>query len=231
MTDILAPRASGAAPAAAGPGPAAPGPTAPTGGGRAVADADFETFLSLLTAQMRNQDPLKPMESTEFVAQLASFSAVEQQITTNERLQSVLDALDGEAGAGLSAWIGLEAETAAALRHDGGPLAFSVSPVAGATEATLRVRAADGRLLGLVPVDPSAERVTWDGRIDGVAAPAGTRSFEIAYSGPGGSLGSRDALRVVRLADLRFGEEGPRFGLAGGGEAAPADLVSLRPPA
>ncbi len=48
---------------------------------------DFETFLKLLTTQMRNQDPLKPMDSTEFVAQLASFSAVEQQIRANDRLR------------------------------------------------------------------------------------------------------------------------------------------------
>ena len=64
---------------------------------------DFETFLSLLTAQLRNQDPLKPMESTEFVAQLASFSAVEQQVRTNDRLDELAksDRLESRRVAGL----------------------------------------------------------------------------------------------------------------------------------
>ena len=46
-------------------------------------EANFDTFLSLLTAQLRNQDPLEPVNSTDFVAQLAQFSAVEQQVQSN----------------------------------------------------------------------------------------------------------------------------------------------------
>ena len=68
----------------------------------AAITGDFETFLTLLTTQMRNQDPLKPMDSTEFVAQLASFSAVEQQIRANDRLQGILDVLSGGSPAGLA---------------------------------------------------------------------------------------------------------------------------------
>ncbi len=49
-------------------------------------EQDFQTFLKLLTAQMRNQDPLEPLDATQFVAQLASFSSVEQQIETNAKL-------------------------------------------------------------------------------------------------------------------------------------------------
>lgn len=43
-------------------------------------NGDFETFLRLLTTQLQNQDPLDPTNSTEFVAQLANFSSVEQQV-------------------------------------------------------------------------------------------------------------------------------------------------------
>ena len=55
---------------------------------------DFNTFLKLLTTQLENQDPLQPMDSTEFIAQLASFSSVEQQIGTNTRLDEMLS-VDG----------------------------------------------------------------------------------------------------------------------------------------
>ena len=57
------------------------------------AAADYESFLTLLTAQLKNQDPLKPLESTEFVAQLASFSAVEQQVRTNDSLTAIQELL------------------------------------------------------------------------------------------------------------------------------------------
>ncbi len=45
-----------------------------------------EEFLQLLVAQLRNQDPMNPMESQEFAAQLAQFSSVEQLINVNENL-------------------------------------------------------------------------------------------------------------------------------------------------
>lgn len=53
-------------------------------------DTDFDTFIKLLVAQMNNQDPTNPMDSTEFVAQLASFSVVEQTIKTNDKLDQIL---------------------------------------------------------------------------------------------------------------------------------------------
>ena len=56
-----------------------------------AASVDYDAFLQLLVAEMQNQDPTKPMESTEYVAQLASFSNVEQQIQTNEKLDNLLN--------------------------------------------------------------------------------------------------------------------------------------------
>lgn len=51
---------------------------------------DYEAFLRLLVEQMKNQDPLEPVSDTEYVAQLATFSNVEQNIITNERLLSLI---------------------------------------------------------------------------------------------------------------------------------------------
>lgn len=53
---------------------------------------DYQTFLRLLVAEMQNQDPTKPMESTEYIAQLASFSNVEQSIQLNSKLDQLLGA-------------------------------------------------------------------------------------------------------------------------------------------
>lgn len=51
---------------------------------------DYNNFLRLLVAQLQNQDPTNPQDPTAFVSQLASFSAVEQQVNTNSKLDALL---------------------------------------------------------------------------------------------------------------------------------------------
>lgn len=53
---------------------------------------DYNSFLKLLVAQMKNQDPTSPMESTDYVAQLATFSQVEQSVQVNAKLDQILQA-------------------------------------------------------------------------------------------------------------------------------------------
>src|SRR5688572_32958323 len=51
---------------------------------------DYTDFLTLLTAQLKNQDPLSPMDATQFTQQLVQFSAVEQQINGNKKLDQLI---------------------------------------------------------------------------------------------------------------------------------------------
>ena len=51
---------------------------------------DYQSFLKLLVAQMKNQDPTKPMDGTQYVAQLAQFSNVEQATLMNKKLDQIL---------------------------------------------------------------------------------------------------------------------------------------------
>jgi len=53
---------------------------------------DYQSFLRLLVAEMKNQDPTNPMDSTQYVAQLAAFSQVEQSVQTNSKLDQLLQA-------------------------------------------------------------------------------------------------------------------------------------------
>lgn len=54
------------------------------------ATLDYDSFLTLLIAQMKNQDPTEPMKASEQIAQLATFSQVEQTVQTNKNLESML---------------------------------------------------------------------------------------------------------------------------------------------
>jgi flagellar basal-body rod modification protein FlgD len=66
--------------------------TVPVPGSAAAATLDYNSFLRLLVAEMKNQDPTKPNDSTQYMAQLASFSNVEQAIKTNNKLDALLTA-------------------------------------------------------------------------------------------------------------------------------------------
>ena len=64
------------------------GYTPPTNASKS--SVDYQSFLKLLIAQMKNQDPTSPMESTEYVAQIAAFSQVEQSVQMNQKLDQML---------------------------------------------------------------------------------------------------------------------------------------------
>jgi flagellar hook assembly protein FlgD len=51
--------------------------------------ADFETFLKMLTAQIQNQDPMNPIDSSDYATQLATFSSVKQQVLANSYLENI----------------------------------------------------------------------------------------------------------------------------------------------
>ena len=89
---------------------------------RAAISADFETFLRMLTVQMENQDPLNPVESTDFAVQLATFSNVEQQVQTNDLLRELQSQLGGSGIGQIADWVGKEVRSASAVTLNGSPL-------------------------------------------------------------------------------------------------------------
>ncbi|MEM7295411.1 MAG: flagellar hook capping FlgD N-terminal domain-containing protein [Pseudomonadota bacterium] len=95
--------------------------TAPTetDTGSGTLSSDFDTFLQLLTAQLRNQDPLAPADSTEWVSQLADFATVEQQTITNNLLREQNASATESSLNELANWIDRSVATKGALRYDG----------------------------------------------------------------------------------------------------------------
>lgn len=84
-------------------------PTTATQTAAQKASLDYSSFLKLLIAQLQNQDPMQPMDSSDYVAQLATFSQVEQSIQSNDRLSELLtSSLISQAGS----IVGLQIESA-----------------------------------------------------------------------------------------------------------------------
>ncbi len=72
---------------------------------------NFDTFLTLLTAQLKNQDPLEPMKSNEFTQQLVQFSSIEQQMEGNKLLSQLVSSSGAE---GVTAGVGYIGKTVSA---------------------------------------------------------------------------------------------------------------------
>lgn len=199
---------------------------------KSAISGDFQTFLSLLTAQMRNQDPLKPMESTEFVSQLANFSAVEQQVKTNDALAAIYTALSSDANLGnLASWIGREAQVTGAVSFVGDPLTISTTPAPGADAAVLEVMNASGTVVQRQPIPPDASEVTWDGSLaDLTFAPRGAYSFRTSYSANDTPMGSVPGRVFVPITEVRI-EDGSAVLVDNGGNVIPlTEVAGVREP-
>jgi flagellar basal-body rod modification protein FlgD len=127
--------------------PATSSAAAPPSTGQATKiSSDFNTFLRMLTVQMQNQDPLNPIESSDYAVQLATFSGVEQAVRTNQLLTDMQSRLQQFGMAEMAGWIGKEARSNAPVYFDGNPVTLSPNPAQGATRAVIAVKDAQGNL-------------------------------------------------------------------------------------
>jgi flagellar basal-body rod modification protein FlgD len=150
-----------------------------------VVNSDYDVFLQLLTAQVKNQDPLDPMSSDDFSSQLAQFSAVEQQVKTNDLLEALGVQMSVMGMGEMATWIGLDARAAAPASFDGSPISISPNPAASADRAVLVVRDSSGNEVQRQDFTPSTDEIQWAG-VDENGAPfaSGLYTFEVeSYSG------------------------------------------------
>jgi flagellar basal-body rod modification protein FlgD len=135
----------------------------PDSAGSGQISSDFTTFLKMLTVQMQNQDPLNPIDSTDYAVQLATFSGVEQQVQTNQLLQALSAQFSVMGMSQLAGWVGQDARAAADVWYSGSPVELSPNPAATADQAVLVVRDAQGNLVSREDVPLDAESYQWLG--------------------------------------------------------------------
>lgn len=171
--------------------------TSNTSAARSGLATNFETFLTLLTAQLRNQDPLSPLDSNEFTAQLTQMSGVEQQLLTNDLLTSLLSAQQTQGMSGASSFIGKDVTAVwAADRLTGGKANWSYELGAAASRATLQVVDGGGKVVwtGNAPALGEGQHdFVWDGTTTagGRAPDGGVYSLRIAASNAAGTVSSQ----------------------------------------
>jgi len=196
--------------------------------------SDFETFLRMLTVQMENQDPLNPIESSDFAVQLATFSGVEQQVRTNDILSEFTAAMSGTGVGQYAEWIGKEALATAPAYFNGTPISVETRAAEGATRADLLVRDQSGRIVDRQAIPASGGALTWDG-VSELGNPflEGLYSFSVeGFDAEGAPISETPAMIYDRVTEIRVTDTGGfELQLAGGGVAAPGDISALRAPA
>ena len=139
------------------PSSAASAPSDPSG----VLGSDFEVFLQMLTAQAQYQDPLEPMDNSEYAAQLAQFSMVEQQVMTNDLMQQLMVSLGSNTMSSAANWIGMEALIEGPAQYDGTPVTISPNPPVTADRVDLIVFNAQGQEVQRIQIPTDSDPISW----------------------------------------------------------------------
>lgn len=139
---------------------------------------NFNTFLTLLTTQLQNQDPLSPMDSNQFTQQLVQYSGVEQQINTNDNLKSLIALTKGRTASDSVGYLGKTVSiTNGQAQLSGGAANWSYALGGAAKSNVLTVTDANGKVVyaGAGETTAGQHNFTWDGKDNaGNALPDGT---------------------------------------------------------
>jgi len=193
-----------------------------------------DDFLKLLVAQLKNQDPLKPQDNTEFVSQLAQFSSLEAAMGTNTRLDSITSQNQGMANTEVVSLVGKVATVKGSLvTSQGSGVAVPVSFTLGAsTDSTnVSIQNASGKVIRTIPLgahNAGVVKVNWDGRDDqGNVVTAGTYAVSVQAKTKDGNAVSVAQETTGLVKSVAFDKGYPVLTLANGMQVPVSDLLKV----
>lgn len=194
---------------------------------------DKDAFLKLLVAQISHQDPLKPMEGTEFVTQLSQFSMVEQAVAQSGKLDAIATQMSGLLNNEATALVGKTVTVRGhGIAYDGVTATGAAVTLGGpATKVTATIKDSSGavvRTIDLGAKGAGALGVTWDGKNDaGVTQPKGAYSLEVKATAADGTDVAVTQDVSGRVVSVSFDKGYPEMTLDSGAKAPVSDLVSV----
>jgi len=162
---------------------AAPAPVEPDSALTRLTE-DSYTFLTILTTQLQNQDPLSPLDTHEFTNQLVMFAGVEQQVNQSDLLENLIALQNASQTVGAVSYIGNTVETAGddfMLEDGGNTLSYELP--ATATTAVVQIFDAQNTLVYMdnVPTTSGKHSIQWDGTdVNGNPVLPGAYSFTVS---------------------------------------------------
>lgn len=173
---------------------AASASTTGSASGMAMPQLNESDFLSLLVAQMKDQDPTQPTDPTQFVSQLANFSEVSGMDSMQTSMGNLASSMLASQVASGTSLIGQQiiASTPTAALTTGGTVTGAVTAPASATSMQVQVTDSNGNTVSTFSVTPPSGGGTttfkWNGLTSsGAAAPTGVYNFSVTAAGDGQS--------------------------------------------
>lgn len=196
--------------------------------------ANFDTFLTLLTTQLQNQDPLEPLDSNEFTAQLVQFASVEQEIQANQNLESLITlSYAGIAGNSVS-YIGQEVDAIGDTLglEEGGTVqwAYAMDQVAESSSIVITDQSGKVVYTGAGETASGRHEFLWDGKDNaGEDLPAGLYTIEVnALDSEGAPIPVATSISGIVTSVTLAGDQPI---LSFGGVSAPlSDVLSVAQP-
>jgi flagellar basal-body rod modification protein FlgD len=196
--------------------------TSTTSNATAAADAAMkkstglnkDDFLQLFVTQLKNQDPLNPQDSSQFVAQLAQLTQVEQAYNTNTNLQSLVNTVKGTSSLNASSMIGRTVTAQGnSLNFTGSATQLNYDLPAATTSTTVTITNAAGKTVRTINLGANASgaaTASWDGKNDtGALLSAGVYNFAIAGKAADGSAVTGTTYTTGRVDGIAFNGSEP----------------------
>lgn len=170
---------------------------------------DYTLFLKLLTTQMQNQDPLDPMDTSQYTQQLVQYSQVEQSIQQSGTLKDILARLSGQDMMQASSLVGrtVRVEEATSGLAADAPARWSWSLNRPAASLVATITDAAGRTIDVRPMEPVARSFDWNGLLaNGTRAPDGSYTLTLEAKDVAGNtipanVGSIGRVDAVSMRD------------------------------
>ncbi|NNF67134.1 MAG: flagellar hook assembly protein FlgD [Gammaproteobacteria bacterium] len=200
-----------------------------------AAEESEDTFLTLMMTQLRHQDPFKPMESGEFLSQLAQFETAAGVKDMQTGLNNLAVSMASNKVLESAALVGqtVFAELSTAKLESGGTVEGAVDIPNGASSVVIDVHDATGQLVRRIDLGARTagrEAFVWDGLNEsGGAVAAGEYTISATIGNDNGELAGRVLLAdEVRSVTLGGGGQPPILNLAGGGQISIAQILEIR---
>jgi flagellar basal-body rod modification protein FlgD len=193
-----------------------------------------DQFLNLLVAQLKNQDPLKPVDNEQFIAELAQFSQLEQTKQMTTSFQKFIDTQTAANNQALVSLIGANVaaagSTVALTPGTSAPLTYQLA--GDATSVLVKISNAAGvpvRTLTMGSQAAGVQTVLWDGR-DDLRNPLaqGQYSFAVSASAKDNVAVSATTMQTGTVTGVNYQDGAPKLLLNTGQTIAPAQIMEIR---
>lgn len=189
-------------------------------------------FMTLLISQMKNQDPLNPMDNAQVTSQLAQLSTVSGIDKLNTTLQTLMGSYQSSQTLQATAMIGhgvLSAGNSMTLANGSAP--FGIDVKTAASDVKVSIQDATGKTVDTMDLGPQAVGavpLSWDGKTSsGAAAPAGQYTFKITSTSGGQNTDGATGLTYGQVSSVSTGASGVTLNVANVGTVSLADVVQI----